>query len=282
MRKYSDRLFKIACGLMAALLLFQLLGLVVRRDPLTRLTIPTLPSLATASDTLPGTKATNSIPRSAAVKKETNAAARMPARAEGTNPSGPARPPAVGKETNATPSSQPRAKATMPSASARPPAGRKETNAAPGSQPRAEATMPSGAPSRMGPTTAGGSRSPGGPPDGRSGNPGFRPGPTRQAPELSPALRARVERITQSEIFAPVMRPLPMALLGIGDQSVFLRAPNGQTGLVKEGEELGGIKLVRIGTNRVLIEQEGEQKELMIFSGYGGESLLQKRKDGPQ
>jgi hypothetical protein len=44
--------------------------------------------------------------------------------------------------------------------------------------------------------------------------------------------------------------------------------------LVKEGEDLGPIKLLRIGTNRVLVEQEGQKKELMIFSGFGGEPLL--------
>ena len=67
---------------------------------------------------------------------------------------------------------------------------------------------------------------------------------------------------------------MPMALLGIAGDNAFLRAPNGQTGLIKEGSELGGIKLLRIGTNRVLVEQEGQPKELTIFSGYGSESLL--------
>ena len=36
-------------------------------------------------------------------------------------------------------------------------------------------------------------------------------------------------------------------------------------------------KLLRIGINRVLIEQDGQQKELTIFSGYGSESLLSKQ-----
>jgi hypothetical protein len=53
-----------------------------------------------------------------------------------------------------------------------------------------------------------------------------------------------------------------------------LRADSGQTGLVKEGDSLDDIKLLRIGVNRVLIEQGGQKKELMIFSGYGGDSLL--------
>ena len=99
---------------------------------------------------------------------------------------------------------------------------------------------------------------------------------------VPPATNARIDRITQSEILGSIIRPLPMALLGIAGQDAFLRAPNGQTGLIKEGEELGGVKLIRIGTNRVLIEHEGKQKELSVFSGFGSESLLSKEKENPK
>jgi hypothetical protein len=95
-------------------------------------------------------------------------------------------------------------------------------------------------------------------------------------PDVSPAAKSRIDRITQSEILAPVSRPLPMALLGIAGDQAFLRSPEGQTGLVKEGAELGSIKLLKLGTNRVLVEEKGEKKELMIFSGLGGESLMPK------
>jgi hypothetical protein len=64
-------------------------------------------------------------------------------------------------------------------------------------------------------------------------------------------------------------------LLGIAGNQAILRSAGGQTGLVKEGDSLDDLKLLRIGTNRVLVEQNGEKKELMIFDGYGGESLLQ-------
>ena len=96
------------------------------------------------------------------------------------------------------------------------------------------------------------------------------------AAKLPPEIQARVDRVTESEILAPVMHPMPMALLGIAGKVAFLRAPSGQTGLVKEGDDLGEIKLLRIGTNRVLVEQDGQKKELMMFSGLGGESLLPK------
>jgi len=100
-----------------------------------------------------------------------------------------------------------------------------------------------------------------------------------KAASLPPDIQARVDRVTDSEILAPVVRPMPMALLGIAGNVAFLRSPSGQTGLVKEGDDLGEIKLLRIGTNRVLIEQDGQKKELMIFSGFGGESLLPKPTD---
>jgi len=98
----------------------------------------------------------------------------------------------------------------------------------------------------------------------------------KRGPNLPPAVQSRISKITDSEILAAVIRPLPMALLGIAGNVAFLRSDNGQTGLVKEGDSLDDIKLIRIGINRVLIEQNGNKKELTIVSGYGGESLLPK------
>ena len=100
--------------------------------------------------------------------------------------------------------------------------------------------------------------------------------PAKKQAEIPAAAQTRIDRITQSEILGPVVRPLPMALIGIAGKDVLLRTATGQTGLLREGEELGGVKLLRIGTNRVLIEHEQQQKELTVFSGVGGESLLPK------
>jgi hypothetical protein len=102
------------------------------------------------------------------------------------------------------------------------------------------------------------------------------PGMPGAAPPLAPEIQARVDKIVNSEIFAPVMHPLPMALLGIAGDTAFLRAASGQTGLVKAGDSLGDLKLLQIGTNRVLVEQDGQKKELTMFDGYGGDSLLSK------
>ena len=73
------------------------------------------------------------------------------------------------------------------------------------------------------------------------------PPPAAQLATLPLALQARVERIRDSEVFGPVVRPLPMALLGIAGRDAFIRAPSGQTGLLREGEALAGVKVLRIG-----------------------------------
>ncbi len=99
---------------------------------------------------------------------------------------------------------------------------------------------------------------------------------SRTPAPLSPVVQARIDRITKSEMLAPVFRPPPMALLGIAGHSAFIRTPSGQSSLLREGGESDGIKLLRLGTNRVLIEQGSEKKELIIFNGLGGESLLTK------
>jgi hypothetical protein len=113
---------------------------------------------------------------------------------------------------------------------------------------------------------------------GMPGGPGG--GPMKKI-ELPPEVQARVDRIINSEIFGPVIHPMPMALLGIADQEAFIRATNGQIDSVKVGGEMGGIKLLRIGVNRVLIEQGGEKKELTLFDGIGGASLMPKPSSAP-
>lgn len=101
------------------------------------------------------------------------------------------------------------------------------------------------------------------------------PGMSARVP-LPPLEQARIDKIVQSEILAPVIRPQPMGLLGIAGLDAFVRTPSGQKVILREGGIADGVKILRVGTNRVLIEHAGETKELMIFSGLGGESLLPK------
>jgi len=115
-------------------------------------------------------------------------------------------------------------------------------------------------------------------PPSMAGMPGML-GQPGSAPKLSPEIQARVDKIVSSEIFAPVMHPLPMGLLGIAGDTAFLRSATGQTGLVKLGDSLGDLKLLQIGINRVLVEQDGQKKELTIFNGFGSGSLLTNQDD---
>lgn len=101
--------------------------------------------------------------------------------------------------------------------------------------------------------------------------PGAQPGA-----DIPASVQRKVDRIYESELLGQVIRPMPLALLGIGGKDAFIRAPNGQSGLLREGEELGGVKLLKIGTNRVLVEEQGKKKELMIFSGLGSQTLVEK------
>ena len=98
----------------------------------------------------------------------------------------------------------------------------------------------------------------------------------KKAVELPSNARARVDRIVQSEILGALVKPQPLALIGLAGQDAFLRNTDGQTMLLREGETNSGLKLLRIGTNRVLVEHEGQQKELTLFSGFGSETLLPK------
>lgn len=102
-----------------------------------------------------------------------------------------------------------------------------------------------------------------------------KPGPVPVPPEIA----ARVEKIKESQILGHIMRPPPMALIGIAGRDVILRAPNGQMGIIREGEELGPVKLLEVGVNRVLVLHEGKTNELTLFNGFGSESLLIKGKE---
>jgi hypothetical protein len=284
----SELALKIVCGAVLTLVLYRLGLAVVHIFPLYHVTIPPLPTL-TADASAAGTKSgSNSV--TAPLKAGTNTSSQVAGSAS-TN--------APGRSTNAvvrvsnvvhsatsTLASSTNASSTASNSVALNAASRAhltnnlvtptnsvaavaERKAGPGSNDLAQTGVPPGRRSR----SAG---------PGLPGMPGGAPGMAQPGPPLPPEIQARIDRVIDSEILAPVMRPQPMALLGIAGKDVFLRAPNGQTGLVKEGDELGGVKLVRIGINRVLVEEQGEQKELTIFAGIGSESLLSAKKDSPK
>lgn len=285
-----ERLLRILCVVLGAALLVRVGWVVIHHNPLAHLRIPSAPTLP-RTDSTPVAKATNNIPGPEAGMRPTNVlSAGKTSNASNSIPSSQASkrdtntgPEAVSNkhQTNVLPVVQ------MASSGTNAPKG---TNAAVLTNlTTAEASQTNPINAAPQSTNSGTNSVSAGPPPGKSANTGAppnvaaatstspqKPGAPGKAPDLRPELMARVDRVTDSEILGPVMRPLPMALLGIAGNVAFLRAPNGQTGLVKEGEDLGSLKLLRIGTNRVLVEEEGQKKELMMFSGFGGESLLPK------
>jgi hypothetical protein len=285
MLERSERVLKAICAALAALLLFQVVRLVARNDPLAHFNIPALPTLPPDTNAPAGGAGTNSLLASGSGKAGTNAA-HLGAQVAGapTNPPsghdsgkiGTNEPLSVSSLNATNPPSPIAETKTGTNSRPEPRSGNKDTNTA--SRPGLARTNLSATPSGL--TNRAPSVSTALTPQMAAmgmGPPG-RPG-AMTAPELPLPIRARVDRITDSEILGPIMRPLPMALLGIAGNVAFLRAANGQTGLVKEGDSVGELKLLQIGTNRVLVEDDGQKKELTIFSGYGGESLLPKQKE---
>jgi hypothetical protein len=273
MSERSELALKILCWAMAALVVYRLVLVLAHINPLYHLAIPALPSLPSVATTTATGTTTNS---GGAMKQTTNSVRQASTTGSTNNPT---------RTTNVV------ARSTNQVLTATNALARATNSVSHGSNVVMQATNAIfHSTSSIAQTTNSVPNLPGSggpmhrPPEfGRMGMPGGpMPGMAKPGPELPPEMQARIDRVIESEILAPVMRPLPMALLGIAGNDVFLRAPNGQTGLIKEGEELGGVKLVRIGINRVLVEEQGERKELTIFAGLGGESLLSTQKDSPK
>jgi hypothetical protein len=280
----TEPVLKVLCAALAAVLIFQVVRTVARGDSLAHLSIPALPTLPPDTNAPEGGARTNSLagPGSGkagtntaqAVAQTNNAATNSPVVGSGkattNNPLSASAP----KGTNSPGQTAVTNAATNALAQLRLPASGTNTTVRPDSAGTNSSATTAAASKR------GSGALPGQPPQlaamgmGPPGMPGAMP-----APELALPIRARVDRITDSELLGQVMHPLPMALLGIAGDVAFLRAANGQTGLVKEGDSLGGLKLLQIGINRVLVEDGGQKKELTIFSGLGGESLLPKQNE---
>lgn len=92
-------------------------------------------------------------------------------------------------------------------------------------------------------------------------------------PEDSNELKACLNHLERSGILGRTPGPQPLVLVGFAGSSAILQLPNGQTVLLAEGEERDGVKVIKTDTNRVLVEQDGQERELTQFSGIGSESL---------
>lgn len=293
MRDRSEQILRLACLVLAALAVAEICHAILRVNPLRGVTVPAVPTLVT--NTVANTNSmtngtsnsgpvdTNKIPAGLKTASSTNAAmatnvvvnsnsiAMTNHFSIGTN----SVVPAVPVQTNETVQST----GTAPSATNKSVALKTgmttnlvatnivaNTNSAPGTNSvvtnSATPNAPSAAHKHHSPRMMGG---------GMAGMMGMSGG---SAVALPPLIQARVDQIVNSEMFAPVVHPQPMALLGIAGDTIFLRTDSGQSGLVKIGDSLGNVKLLRIGINRALVEQDGQKKELTIFDGFGSDSLL--------
>lgn len=312
MLERAELALKILCVVVAAALIYEFSGFVSRWNPLGSARVPAVPTWASVTG-VSDAKGTNSAPAQTqksgpadtnAVKTakadatQTNAVASQKSGAADTNSV--ASPKLEATETNLSATNlsaiaksapvttnsvrtrRPSATATNLAAIQRtgetnavspPKPGTAETNAT--TQPKAgggetnlaSAQKPSGPGTNAAPSGTA----------GRRGGAGPRQGSAPKLADLPPPIKNRVDWIVNSETLAPIPHPVPTGLLGIAGNYAFIRGPTGQNEMVKVGGLVGGVKLLRIGTNRVLVEEDGQPKELMIFEGYGGESLLPKQ-----
>jgi hypothetical protein len=278
-RERWEKILRIFCLVLAGLLVYRV-AMVIKHGPLTGLTIPQVPALID-TNAVASAKGTNG-PSPSAANKGTNATNIVIAANSGKNGTNGGTNQLVAKAgTNSPASGKPIVATTNLAIAAKPGDTNLSTNMA-----AANGTNGSALKGTNGVAAAGGKRGTNGPPQvvagnfppGFPGGPGMRGGPS-QLPELPPLIQGRVNKIIVSEIFAPMMHPMPAELMGVAGNYAFLRSSKGQTGMVKEGDSLGGLKLLEVGINRVLIEEDGEKKELMIFSGFGSETLMPKPKE---
>ncbi len=287
MREHAESILRITCIILAAFVLYQLAGIVLRINPFHGASVPALPALVAVTNSPPGGGyATNLVVSTSAAVKRTNQSsvgtnAALPVAIASTNSDSPLMP--VAEDTNSV-AHRELAK-TETNIVSHLETKVNETNVAPSTTSEENGT------NLLASTVATGTNALHHPKSetqsahsnkatefaGTNLNPGSPPG--KRGNDFPPSVQARINRITDSEILGPVIHPLPMGLTGIAGDFAFLRTATGQTGLVKAGDSLGDLKLLRIGINRVLIEQDGQKKELTIFSGYGGESLLPKQNE---
>ena len=274
MRERPEQILKYICMGLGALLFFQFVRIIWTANPLAHVVVPDLPSLADESagtNQIQGPEGAAggmmaSPPMNPKDHSETNQAVVKMNRATGTNLQARIEPASKAGNwgTNARPSVI-GTNAIGRAAISNTPGGAVAGSLTNGTASTNLANAKHSGHGRHGPM-----------PDGMAMAMAMGSMPGAKKTTVTPVIQASIDRIIDSEILGPVIHPLPMGLLGIAGNVAFLRGADGETGLVKEGDSLGDIKLLRIGTNRVLIEQDGQKKELTIFDGMGGETLLNK------
>ena len=239
MRSNPRQVLKVICLVLAAVVLFQIVRIVLGANPLARVTIPALPTLAEETPPASQNKGSSGEPGRPLARSPATLSPE-PGEREGAS-SGTGEVSEVLVSTNGVNKELENAAKTnltlaSTNGSASNAAVRTETNSGPPS-PQALAktnTLVSrDSPNEHAPTN----HSPRMPMIHMAN--AARPMRAGNQTPLPPAIQARIDRITDSEILGPVMHPLPMALLGIAGDSRFCVRRMRQTGLVKEGDSTG-------------------------------------------
>ena len=110
-------------------------------------------------------------------------------------------------------------------------------------------------------------------------SPGQPPAAAKKPPAAAsvPPLPEAYKAIDGSGIFGRAQKKQgALLLLGIAGDYVFLQTPAGKQGAARIGEPFGGVKVLKMDVNRVLVEFQSKKQELTIFGGVGSSSLLPK------
>lgn len=91
-------------------------------------------------------------------------------------------------------------------------------------------------------------------------------------------VKASIAILNKSGLFGSPPKPKPAMLIGIAGDLAFIQTGSGGMQGITVGETFQNIKLLEIDTNRVLIEEDGTKKELVIHSGMGSDSLMNRDK----
>ncbi len=91
--------------------------------------------------------------------------------------------------------------------------------------------------------------------------------PPHQPAPISTNAQNEIQTIQASQILGRLPQPQPIMLLGIAGQYAFLQTPYGASGLAAQGEEIGGVKVLQIGTNQITIQHNSETQNLVLFPG---------------
>ena len=97
---------------------------------------------------------------------------------------------------------------------------------------------------------------------------------TKKAP---PPVPERYRRLAEISVFGKPPKKKagkPPSLLGVLGEGAILLFPDKKQHFVDVGKTVQKVRLVRVATNRALIEFEGKEIELKLFGGAGSESLI--------